>query len=77
MNYVKRMREFVSTVNFESMQIFLVASIIHLFIQYSDYICNSLYVTRIFAEPQIYYHIFDIFSIFISMQACFEFLALF
>ena len=29
---------------------------------YSDYICNSLYVTRIFGEPHIYYLIFDNFQ---------------
>ena len=29
---------------------------------YSGYICNSLYVTRIFGEPQICYLIFDIFQ---------------
>ena len=41
---------------------FLVACIIHVFFLYSDYICNSLYVTRIFEEPQICYLICDIFQ---------------
>ena len=57
------MCEFLSTVNFESMKIFLVR-IFNVFFLYSDYICNSLYVnvTRIFGEPQICYLIFDIFQ---------------
>ena len=57
------MCEFLSTVNFESMKIF--SSCLYnscIFFLYSDYICNSLYVTRIFGEPQIGYLIFDIFQ---------------
>ena len=50
---------------------FLVACIIHVFFLYSDYICSSLNVSRIFAEPQICYLIFDIFSIYFQYSlAC-------
>ena len=41
---------------------FFLFCIIHVFFLYSDYICNSLYVTWIFGEPQICSIIFDIFQ---------------
>ena len=55
------MCEFLSTVNFESMKKFSGCLYNICIFLYSDYTCD-LYVTWIFAEPQIYYLIFDNFK---------------